>query len=367
MSKTVVLVGPRNTAGNAMYVAKALRICGIKAESFSYKSHPFGYTCDHENILFKNPFSIPAKRNFIQKIFINKYTLRLIWTIQKNVLFLYTLVHFNTYIFISHYTFFKNNKDLQVLKLFNKKIAFLFVGCPERDPKDYLNYSDRGFCSFCVEQDKQRSLKCYNGDYKKRKIEYISNYANIVFSHKDTISFIQDKYKIRKFYCITDTFISYHELLNKHKSDKEIVICHFPSNKILKETESVVKAIGVLQKRGYKFIFINDRVEHSKINAILKESHILIDQFSFGHGLLGVEGMANGCIVICRVAKWFKQDFPELPLISCEPEELIDVLIDLMSNRENMLYIALKSYEYSKKYHTPEVVGEYYKKTLGLH
>jgi glycosyltransferase involved in cell wall biosynthesis len=117
---------------------------------------------------------------------------------------------------------------------------------------------------------------------------------------------------------------------------------------------------------GFQFSFFLKRVNHSEIDNLLKNTHILIDQFSVGHGLLGVEGMANGCVVICRTSKWFKEDFPEVPIVSCEPEELVDTLIDLIKNREKMLSIALKSFEYYKKFHTPEVVGNYYKKTLNL-
>lgn len=365
MRNNKVFVGPGNIAGSAMYVANSLKSVGIYARSFSYYSHPFGYPCDHDNVLFKNPFK-NQDRSITQKLVINKYTLNIIWAFQKLFLFAYSLLKYDTFIFISHESFFNNNKDLWILKFFKKKVALLFVGCPERDPSSLINQTDRGICSFCQDKEMQVNLSCYKSNKKKNKIVYISSYSDIIFAHRDIASFIIDKRKIRPFYCISFSKIKKRDIYDKFQKRDHIIITHLPSNKLLKGTENVELSIREIKSLGYKIQYISDRFKHSEVEKILEETHILIDQFSIGNGLLGVEGMANGCVVICRTAKWFREDFPELPLVSCEPEELTDVLIDLISNPEKMLTIALKSFEYYQKFHTPEVVGNYYKKTLKL-
>lgn len=344
-----------------MFLAKSLRSVGINAKSFSYREHPFGYPCDNEKILIKFDY----KRNILQKIVINKYSIVVIWSVQKILLLIYATIIYDTFIFISHETFFSNNSDLWILKLFKKKIAFMFVGCPERDPKDFINQTDRGFCSFCVDIAKQKYLNCLNLSKKRKKINFISIYADIIFSQRDTTSFIQDKNKIRKAYIPTDLQIIESAIHDKFKSS-EIFIAHIPSNALLKGTASVKKAINDLTEEGYVFHFFSERIKHSEVDAILKKTNILVDQFSPGHGLLSIEGMANGCVVICRTAKWFKEDFPDLPVVSCEPDELKDVLVDLITNPEKMENIALKSFKYFKKYHTMEAVGNYYKKEINL-
>lgn len=365
MKQNKVFVGPGNIAGSAISVAKSLRLVGIDAISFSYNAHPFGYPCDYDNVLFENPFK-KQDRFLFQKIVLNKYTLNIIWAFQKLVLFTYALLKYDTFIFISHETFFNNNKDLWVLKFFKKKIAFLFVGCPERDPTDIINQIDRGICSYCQDEGMQNNLNCYNANKKKKKIEAISGFADIIFAHRDTTSFIRDKRKIRPFFCIAESKTDRNDICNKFSKSIELFITHLPSNKLLKGTENVERSISELRVLGYKFQYYSDRVSHEEVESILAKTHILIDQFSVGNGLLGVEGMSNGCVVICRTAKWFREDFPELPLVSCEPEELKKTLIDLVERPEKMLSIALNSFEYHKKFHTPEVVGNYYKKTLNL-
>jgi hypothetical protein len=253
---------------------------------------------------------------------------------------------------------------LLLLKFFKKKIVFIFVGCPERNPQDIINLTDKGFCSFCKDITMQNCLNCFNGDKKSKKIEFLSKYSNIIFSHRDTASFISDKRKIRPFYCISYSHLKIKNIYDKFQKRDPLVITHLPSNKSLKGTENIERSIKELKALGYKIQYLSDRVKHSAVENILEKTHILIDQFSFGNGLLGVEGMANGCVVICRTAKWFREDFPELPLVSCEPEGLTKTLIDLIEHPDEMLKIALNSFEYYKKFHTPEVVGNYYKKTL---
>jgi hypothetical protein len=366
MRKKRVFVGPGNIAGNAMYVARALGLVGINATSFSYREHPFGYTCDFDHILFSNPFRDQRNRNLLQKIIFNKYTFGLICFIQKLLLFIYALISYQTFIFISHETFFSNNKDLGILRFFKKRIAFLFTGCPERDPNDLINMKDRGICSFCMDKEKQNDLKCFTGTIKKKRIKYISDSADYIFSHRDTASFIYDKGKIKRFFAIAETQMNILSINKKFKDSRPIIITHLPSNKLLKGTETTEQVIKDLLELGYKFQYFSELIPHSAVGKVLNQTHILIDQFSVGHGLLGLEGMANGCVTICRASQWFKEDFPGLPLISCEQEELKNVLIELISDPDRMLNIALKSFEYYQRYHTPEVVGKYYKKILDL-
>ena len=366
MSKNRIFVGPGNIAGFAMYVANSLRFVGLSAKSYSYIEHPFGYPCDHDNILIKNPFENTKTKSFLKKIVINRYTLNTIHSIQRLFLFTYAIIRYDTFIFISHETFFRKNKDLIFLKYLKKKIGFIFVGCPEREAKDILNMTDGGFCSFCKDYTMQNSLYCFDAERKGTKIKFISKYSDIIFSHRDTTSYIVDKSKIRPFYCITYSNITLREINAKYQNIEQIIVTHLPSNKLLKGTDYVELSIIELKKLNYKIQYLSDRINHSEVEKILKKTHILVDQFAIGNGLLGVEAMANGCVVICRTAKWFREDFPELPLVSCEPEDLTKTLIDLLDNPEKMLNIALKSFEYYKKFHTPEVVGNYYKKTLNL-
>ena len=68
MKKNRVFVGVENIAGCAYYVAKSLRSVGIKAKSFVFNQHPFGY---EQDVLLK--FLRPKReRSIVEKLYINK-------------------------------------------------------------------------------------------------------------------------------------------------------------------------------------------------------------------------------------------------------------------------------------------------------
>ena len=113
--KSSVFIGPGNTAGNAKHFAQTLRGIGIKATSFSYTKHPFGYDTD-VSIKQINSDKIPEwlkKLKFGFIIYNINGLLRLFY-------FIYTLFSFNTFMFISTGTILRNFKDIQILKFFKK-------------------------------------------------------------------------------------------------------------------------------------------------------------------------------------------------------------------------------------------------------
>lgn len=356
-----VFVGPGNTAGNAKYIAEALRTVNVYAKSYSYTRHPFGYTCDFDNILIK----WRGKRNILQKIFINKYSLKYINSIIRLVLFVYSINKYDVFIFISPITFLEKNKDLPILKFFNKKIAFFFPGCCERDPQDEINSQKDSICSKCTDISKQNYCLCNKRNEKRNFVQYLEKHSDIIFSFKDTAGFLINPYNVYPIYVITRE-VKTRNLLDKY-ADNTIRIIHFPSNELLKGTKYVKNIIPKLKKKyGDKIDFFSEQLPHNKVLEKLEESHILIDQFNGGYGLLGVEGFARGCVVIECISKWFEEDLPDLPCININPENIEEKLIWLIENPDQMKKIAQKGIEYYKKYHTPEAVGNYYKKILKL-
>ncbi len=359
MKKSKVFVGPGNVAGNAMYIAKALRNVGIYSHSYSYSRHPFGYKTDYELFHFKL-----NERMRFKKIF-RTFLIGRLSGLTHSLLLIYSIFKYNTFFFISTITFYKKHWDLPVLKFFRKKIAFMFVGCPERDPKDKINLDNEGVCSICGDVGKQKYCLCNKREKKRKLIRFFEKYSDYIFTLKDTATFLLDNKKQFKIYIISDP-ANKHNLLDKY-STNIINIAHFPSNKKLKGTKYVKKAINkIKQKYGNKIKYISKRVSNEEVLGHLEKIHILIDQFTFGHGLLAVEAMARGCVVIARISDWFREERPELPVVNTEIRDLEKNLINLIENPEKMKKIARKSIEYYYKYHSPKAVGNYYKRIMDL-
>jgi len=353
-----VFVGVRNTAGNAASIASALRSVGVFAKSYGYSIHPFGYPCDYEGILYA-----PSSHKNISILIANKYSIRLIRSLQKIWLLITCIVQYKIFIFISTQTFFSNKSDLRILSCLGKRIVFVFVGCPERDPSDPLNQTDNGYCSFCKDDHLQKHCCCTEPARKKKIIQTIEKFADLIFSARDTNGYLSGSAMVQRTY-IVDNSCPIGDYLLKFNNIDKITIAHFPSNKLLKGTYYIEDVIKNLPQERIKYF--SRRLTNIEIHNKLEQTHILIDQFGSMHGLLAVEAMARGCVVICRLSRWFREDHPEIPVVSCEPEELRDVLLDLMDHPDKMRQIAVDSIAYYSKYHSPQAAGAYYKAVLHL-
>lgn len=351
-----VFVGPANIAGNAKYYALALREVGIQTTSFSYKIHPFGYECDRDRILY-----IPPKnRSIIFRLFVNKVTLKIIHSIQKLILLLASLLNFDAFIFIGTDTLMSRQRDLAFLKFFKKKIAFVFVGCPERNPKDGINQMSKSFCVSCQDYPLQRYVLCSNLEAKRERIEKINRYADVIFAQDDTVGFLNGR-KVEKFYACTEIP---ETIQQKDFTNGTIRIAHFPSNSLLKGTKHVLEVKDRILDLNVEFY--TNRVSNDEVKEELLRTHILIDQFSHGHGLLAVEAMARGCVVICRLEQWFRDSYPGLPIVSCDPEDLERTIRELIADPTRMKAISEAGVEYARKYHSFEAVGNHFKQALQL-
>jgi len=355
MTNPKIFVGPGNTAGNAKFIAFALRTAGLYAKSFSYRVHPFGYECDYDGILIR----FDKNRSIVEKIFKNKYTLKFLNSSQKYFLFLKAIFKFNVFFFISPVTFFPNHRDLKILKIFNKKIFFLFPGCFERNPNDEINQSKSGFCKGCTDFKKQKICCCNEPKAKGLQIKIFEKYSNGIIAQRDTYGYLSQPEKYIKGYVIAE---EPENIRVRTLNQQKVIIGHFPSNTILKGTSFVDEAIKQLGDSNIEYV--SEKMNHSDILKKLDSIDILIDQFGSGHGLLAIEAMARGCLVICRLSDWYLLDYPEIPIINSDQYTISDKIKDLTSNPEKFASLSSSGIKYYKKFHSPKVVGEYFKKII---
>ena len=348
--KLRVFVGPGNTAGNAYYIARSLRSVGVKAKSFAYEKHVFGYDTDRVVLQFRS-----LRKRGLVKLINNRFILHPVNAFIRFFFFVSVLFRYDIFYFISPVTFFDSHWELAVLKFFGKRIAFFFPGCAEKDPYDELNRMKYSFCWYCTDTKKQAFCLCHQPDKKKARIRKFEKYADYIFSRPSTSGYLLHPQKAWPMWLMTDPPrdpIS----LEKFKNGSAIRIMHFPSHRELKGTKYVEAAISHLQDK-YKIDYTCRRMTNQEVLKNLESAHILIDQFTHTFGLLSVEGLSRGCVVICRLEKWARKSYPDLPVVSCNPEDLEETLTSLLKDPERMAKIAQQSMEWYRKNATLEVVG----------
>jgi len=362
--KSKVFVGPSDNVGNAMYIARELRSVGIYSHSYSFESDPTNYEveADYPHLLFNK-----LNRSKIEKYYINRFTKWPVNFVIRTVLLIKCLFKYNTFIFISPITFYNKNLDLPILSFFRKKIGIVFLGCAERDPSEQINHGDWGYCKICTDYTKQQSCLCNKLKLKREKFRRIEKYCDFIFAERDLIGFVNSNHNIYPIYCAADPPKEPTVVLNKF-SNKKIVVAHLPTNSILKGSKYVLEVMDKVCKENPGIEFVTRRMPNKELLTFLeRDVHIVIDELhSPYYGLLAVEAMARGCIVLTRVLDYFYLERPELPIISVNPDNLEEVLNNLLNDKSKMIDIAKRSINYYNKYHTLQSVGDYYKRILEL-
>jgi len=356
MKKTKAFIGPLNTANAANGFADSLKSVGIKANywSWSIGNHPFGYKKDKVMFLFNDP---PPFRIFNKNLFF------FINIVLRYIHFARMLISYNTFIFISPGTLLKKQKDLPIMRLLKKKVIFAFMGSVERDPNFEKDQED-WVCNNCKDFEKRAKCFCDDIPRKKKVVRKMEYYSDFIISQDQCASFLEKKNPI--WFYIFSQDPPQEDYLEKQKN-KKIKIVHFPSNSLAKQSHKIVPVLERIQnERDDIEIVIKSGIPHKEVLEELKTSHILVDQLATGYGVLGLEAMSRGCVVLNRNADWFVRSVPESPIYSTSSVSLYDNINSLIDNRSVLKKYAKKSIKFYKDFHSTSILGKYYKNKLNL-
>jgi hypothetical protein len=146
---------------------------------------------------------------------------------------------------------------------------------------------------------------------RKRLAETADKYADPIFNARID----QASYLTRE----TLPFIYFHpnddlfDLSQKFENPNRLIVVHAPSSPIIKGTQLVRAAVSALQSEGFDFEYVElSNVPHSRVKHELRRAHIVLNEFySFMPGVLGVEAMAAGAILLTSADETIETDLPK--------------------------------------------------------
>jgi len=354
INRKKIFIGLNDIANIPMMYKKAFAEIGFKGDYYTWsdiEEHPFGYKRDKIFFRFKQP---PPFRIFGKNPF---------WIINKilaSVYLLYSILKYNYFLFVSPRTFFSNNKDLKIIKLFKRKVIMNFTGCVERDV-NFAEADEDYICKRC--QDKTLQKWCFCNDIIKKKalVNRLEKYSDIIIGQDDMTGYINDKTKLIWYFNITD-YPKYKINLEEKYSQKEIRIIHFPSNPLVKQSHIIIPILNKFINHKNIKIIIDKIYERERMEEELSKAHIQVNALGTGYNTLPVEAMSYGCVVLNSHPLWFRKNVPEAPVIPIMADTLEDTLRHYINYKPELKEYAEKSIKYYYKYHSPKAVGNYYKK-----
>tara|TARA_B100001059_G_scaffold234179_1_gene276022 strand:+ start:737 stop:1885 length:1149 start_codon:yes stop_codon:yes gene_type:complete len=253
------------------------------------------------------------------------------------------------------------NHDFKFLKSKNKKIVCVFLGDDIRSLILKLSYMKN--LSLDTGESYYSNISDEKYDEEKKFLALSADtYANLIFSSPiDNMSYLKSK----QFFWRLTSEKKFFDKNEKKFQISKIKILHAPTHPaFFKATPLVRYAIKKLQKEGYIFDYVELlNVKNQLILEHLKSTHIVLNQFySFIPGVFGIEAMASNCAVLMSADPNIdteKIEGGEKAWLHTRYWEIYDNLKYLLDNTEKIKIYADNGFEFAKKHHTTDALGEY--------
>jgi glycosyltransferase involved in cell wall biosynthesis len=144
--------------------------------------------------------------------------------------------------------------------------------------------------------------------------------------------------------------------------DGVVTVVHAPNHRHYKGTRFLEAAIEQLRAEGLPVeLVVVEGLTNDEARAVFSRADIVADQFLIGaYGLFGLEAMALGKPVLCRLDDRFRPYHPEweeCPIVSADPDTLLDELRRLALDPARRQALGARGPEYVRRYHSLEAVG----------
>jgi glycosyltransferase involved in cell wall biosynthesis len=370
-----ILHTPKNVGCNASSLAKTERRLGLDSHSIILIGSRFKF--DADEILWEqgeNPCKLEYYRwklllrlifgyniihfNFGTTIMPDYCPLKQPWKARKVPRFLWTVYRL--------YSNFFTLKDLLFLRLLGKKIIVTFQGSDVRQ-NDFCRENFEITHSKNIEYDYNEK---FVDEARRKKIRAFAKYADALFAvNPDLLHILPPKAKFVPYAHVdpnewTPSFPDF--------SDNHIpVVLHAPSDRRIKGTDLIFKAVEKLKSEGVDFeLLLIENLPYEEAKKAYAKADILIDQLFVGwYGGLAVELMALGKPALCYIREGDLKFIPEdmrkdMPIVNVSANTIYNKLKYFLTDGKGELEeLGKKSRHYVEKWHNPLKIAEIMKNT----
>lgn len=336
MRKLKVFHGLVNYGTQSGYIAKGLRNIHINAKSFTLYD---GYNRETD-------YMFNSKSNFLIKL-------------MNRLIRIWCLFYYDVFHFYFGTSLWPGQKDLPIIKFFNKKIVHHYLGHDVElyhETKEKYEFSNMDFWAddkegkahdFRIKKRLENELK-----YSDSQIVCAPQYSPFV----PNSTYIPLAIDLKKFI--------FSPIPNKNYESQPVVIVHAPTHRGVKGTQFLIDAVDRLVKEGHQInLNICEGITHDGLLEEYKKADFSVVSLLGGwFGTAGIEAMATGrgiiafmrCEYFDYVTKDFKQD---LPVINANKNNIYDVLKEVILNK-NYSDWGIKSRKFIEKHHDMEKVAQ---------
>ena len=378
MSKSVLFIGA--SYYNSYYLARELRKIGWRARVLTYPgdmSDAFGHGWDIALDFSRSPGAMLRRAATVGNAFLG-----------------HSVLHFNgvnnlrARYFVDPYRYpMPDGRDIRLLKRLGKKIVYSQSGCLDGvSQTSFASWGERPVCTDCIWRT--NPVVCSDAKnlaWGKLRNELCDFQVNAGGNRVD-YNLDPSIHEVPEFYCLDpEVWNPGQDIPAEHqlKIPKSTVkIYHAVGNfdmrtsvdeqRNIKSTHIYVPTIQKLKDNGYdvELVFIKD-VPGRVVRYYQLQADIVVDMLTYGfYGANVREAMMLGKPVVCYLRpEWLasiRREIPEfvdqLPIVSATPENVYQVLEDLVTHPEKRREIGRRSREFALRWHSSVRAAEKFDK-----
>ena len=268
----------------------------------------------------------------------------------------YAISHYDLFHFHNGFTFLEDYRDVPMIAQAGKKMIMHHRGNDVRSRARALQWN--GYYNPYV------NANCsVPDDQIDKNLRFFSKHVSAaIVQDYELYYYVADYYAAegKPVYLLPRLFDLNNQksFVGKQEMTDPPLIVHAPTLREFKGTSYVIKVIEQLKKEVPLRFQLVEGVSQAKAWQIYNEADIIIDQVLCGaYGNLSVEAMALGKPVVCYIRSDLSDKYPkELPIVSCNPDNLYAGLKELLLNKELREKKGLEGVQYVKNHHTADKV-----------
>jgi glycosyltransferase involved in cell wall biosynthesis len=328
-----ILHAPKNVAGQASIISRAQRKLGHTSDVLVFNQNRFNFECDMNIDLDGHPSPIRP----LVKL---KYFLK--------VMRKYDVFHF-------HYgtSLLPRNLDLYLFAIIGRRVG-------KRTIMHYWGSDviqiDLAKKYTLIPEAKLHEIFNIKDDQKRRnRIERTNSLVDLsVVGDYSLLPYSPNSQVVRQ-------AIDYRAIpfIGAGNDDGLIRIVHAPTNRDIKGTSHVIKAVEKLRSEGMplELVLVENR-SHAEAMEIYKTAEMVVDDILQGpYGIFAMECMALGKPVLGRIDPSFSSYYTGLPIVNTTPETLLNNIKQLALNTEKRKDLGVEGRRYIEKNHDSDAIA----------